>query len=617
MAAPMSPDEGDDESVFEQELELLKQIYIHEMDIKKCNGHPCELSLVLHPATADRTDLQYVTLTLIFQITKEYPDVLPEIIIRNPRGMSEGEINSLHNKLKECAASKLGEAMLFELIELAKESLTANNLPSCECVICCHTFEDNEAFTKTQCYHYFHNNCLVRYLKYAKENEEEAVCPVCREMLEDFGNLSVGEGLSEVVPQFVVDPALRNWQIKMSALKTKQAQKGGIIDVVANSNKFLLDISSTPSVPVVSVPIEPAKDKGEDDKIGKEGSSSRKFKGYPENKSDSGKLGRTRRTHARDHQYRPHSGTDRNDRKVQSRSDRESRAGSVGKNRGRYNHRSDQFEENQRKTRSPGYATQNSERLASKPAPASSDKSDEGKIRQSKLSAEKHSENVVVKKADDVDSKINGGKVEDTGSNIIDKETARKDEVKSDKKKVEEEYQQGNGSLSARVQSEVTSEEQEEQKRMKQSVNCHEKKEGDRNNARRVRGYRGRGSSRRGRGGSQSNPSKPSSATISNKNYRHPGSKKQNNKEQMRDKSQTKDVLSNVEGQRSKENQERDKGYKAETTGHSLLSHCAERTDKCKYSESEFQDGDRTKMAPPGFHGNHKIKPPPGFEEFR
>lgn len=62
--------------------------------------------------------------------------------------------------------------------------------------------------------------------------------------MEDFGNLSIEEGLTEVVPKFIVDPGLRNWQIEMSALKTKQAQKGGIIDVVANSNKFLLDISS-------------------------------------------------------------------------------------------------------------------------------------------------------------------------------------------------------------------------------------------------------------------------------------------------------------------------------------------------------------------------------------
>lgn len=370
----------------------------------------------------------------------------------------------------------------------------------------------------------------------------------------------------------------------------------------------------TPTVPVVSLLVEPAKGKGEDDKKGKEDSSSQKVKGNPEDKNDSGKLGRTRRTHARDHQYRPHSAADRHDRKIESRSDRGSRAGSGGKNRGQYNHRSGQFEDSQRKARSSGHTTQRSERLASKPPSASSNKSNAGKIPQRKLSAEKNSEHIV-KKANDVDSKVDGGKDEDTEGKIIDKETARKDEVKSEKEKVEEEYQQGDDS--SRVQSELTSEEQEEQKRMKQSDYCHEKKEGDRNNTRRVHGNRGRGSSRRGRGSSQYNRSRPSGASISDRSYRNPGWKKQNNKEQMSDKSQTKDVLSNVEGQRSKENQERDEGCKVETTGHSLLNHSAEGTDKCKKSESETQSGDRTKMAPSGFHGNHKVKPPPGFEEFR
>ncbi|PIK38186.1 putative E3 ubiquitin-protein ligase RNF25-like [Apostichopus japonicus] len=251
MAASLSSDstEKSIDGIFQQELELLQEIFIHEIEVKRKNGCPCELVVTLHPATADRADLQYVTLTLVIRIMKEYPDVLPEITIKNPRGLSEEEVANLQKQLQECASARLGEAMLYELIVMAKESLTANNTPSCPCVICCHNFVGTDVFTKTQCYHYFHNDCLARYIRYAQENEEPAVCPVCREPLSEADNQvsDAGRQTEEDASKFVVDSKLRAWQKKMAALKVKQAKRGGIIDVVANSNKYLLDISSTPS----------------------------------------------------------------------------------------------------------------------------------------------------------------------------------------------------------------------------------------------------------------------------------------------------------------------------------------------------------------------------------
>ncbi|PIK38736.1 hypothetical protein BSL78_24426 [Apostichopus japonicus] len=76
-----------------------------------------------------------------------------------------------------------------------------------------------------------------------------AVCPVCREPLSAADNQvsDTGRQTEEDASKFVVDSKLRAWQKKMAALKVKQAKRGGIIDVVANSNKYLLDISSTPS----------------------------------------------------------------------------------------------------------------------------------------------------------------------------------------------------------------------------------------------------------------------------------------------------------------------------------------------------------------------------------
>jgi E3 ubiquitin-protein ligase RNF25 len=62
--------------------------------------------------------------------------------------------------------------MLFELIELARDLLTTNNVPKTECMVCLIPFgeEDEDgsvdnAFMKTHCFHYFHRNCLAEWVR--------------------------------------------------------------------------------------------------------------------------------------------------------------------------------------------------------------------------------------------------------------------------------------------------------------------------------------------------------------------------------------------------------------------------------------------------------------------
>lgn len=53
--------------------------------------------------------------------------------------------------------------------QVAKEHLTEENIPCCQCTICLYGFADGDVFTKTQCYHYFHSHCLARYVRHALE----------------------------------------------------------------------------------------------------------------------------------------------------------------------------------------------------------------------------------------------------------------------------------------------------------------------------------------------------------------------------------------------------------------------------------------------------------------
>ncbi|KAK3576129.1 hypothetical protein CHS0354_043097 [Potamilus streckersoni] len=219
------------------------------------------MSLVLHPATGDDVHKKFVCMTLVIQIPEQYPNDLPTVTVRNPRGIGDEDIQSLLEVIDKRMEERKGESMLFEVIELAKESLTEGNIPRCSCVICMEHFQEGNSFTKTHCYHYFHHHCLARYVYHCqKAQEEEEIkkitlhnkkeetkvhCPVCREEItyevlnleKDFFNK-----MEEDEEEVHIQPSeeLRKWQKDMDAIRQRQAERGGIIDVEANRNKFLL-----------------------------------------------------------------------------------------------------------------------------------------------------------------------------------------------------------------------------------------------------------------------------------------------------------------------------------------------------------------------------------------
>ena len=112
-----------------------------------------------------------------------------------------------------------GCPVMFELIEMAREFLTARNVPVVRCIICLNNIQEEDVFMKTECLHFFHKHCLGRYIttmqvrlqlppsrtynKYVQEVYKEKVleaqksnatiddfevsCPVCRYVL-SWGN---------------------------------------------------------------------------------------------------------------------------------------------------------------------------------------------------------------------------------------------------------------------------------------------------------------------------------------------------------------------------------------------------------------------------------------------
>ncbi|XP_006891956.1 PREDICTED: E3 ubiquitin-protein ligase RNF25 [Elephantulus edwardii] len=270
MAAAAGP-AGEEYWVLPSEIEVLESIYLDELQVVKGNERSSwEIYITLHPATAEDQDSQYVCFTLVLQVPAEYPNEVPQISIRNPRGLSDEQIHTITQTLSHVAKASLGTAMLYELIEKGKEILTDNNIPHGHCVICLYGFQEKEAFTKTPCYHYFHCHCLARYIQHmeqelkAQEQEEErqhattrqeavgVQCPVCREpLVYDLATLEAAPEPQQPMELYQPDAESLRQQEERKRLYQRQQERGGIIDLEAERNRFFISLQQTPA------PLEP------------------------------------------------------------------------------------------------------------------------------------------------------------------------------------------------------------------------------------------------------------------------------------------------------------------------------------------------------------------------
>ncbi|XP_038277605.1 E3 ubiquitin-protein ligase RNF25 isoform X2 [Dermochelys coriacea] len=220
------------------EVEVLESIYLDELQVSRGKGRsaPWEICITLHPATAEDQDSQYVCFTLVLSVPPQYPNEVPKISIRNPRGLSDEQIQKISQTLGQVAEAGLGTAVLYELIEKGKEILTDNNIPHGQCVICLYGFQEREAFTKTQCYHYFHSHCLARY---AQHMEEEI-------------HVQQEEREQHLAPPSKQEPyrpdakALQT-QEELQIIYQRQQKKGGIIDPEAERNRYFISLQAPPA----------------------------------------------------------------------------------------------------------------------------------------------------------------------------------------------------------------------------------------------------------------------------------------------------------------------------------------------------------------------------------
>ncbi|XP_019868853.2 E3 ubiquitin-protein ligase RNF25 [Aethina tumida] len=243
-----------------EELEALEAILMDDITITyNEEGYPVLVKTTIFPSTADDIEKQYVCVTLEAKLPEEYPDTQPIIQLRNPRGLDDSTINHLQRSITNKCDEFVGQSVMFEVIELIRETLTKSNLPTCQCAVCLYGFTVGDSFTKTPCFHYFHSYCLSKHLItteriYQEEQDKlptwqkstkgfQATCPVCREQI----NCDVEQLKTSLPPKdlenaqnFEVTNDLRMLQAKMKELFIYQKKRGGIIDIEAQENKLLL-----------------------------------------------------------------------------------------------------------------------------------------------------------------------------------------------------------------------------------------------------------------------------------------------------------------------------------------------------------------------------------------
>ncbi|XP_065833459.1 E3 ubiquitin-protein ligase RNF25-like isoform X2 [Oscarella lobularis] len=246
-------------SSVDDELEMLREIYINEFRRLNVEGDPILLEFDVRPRTADDASQQHVCLTVRLALSSQYPHEIPVIQIRRERGMAATQVKEhllrLLDDMTSLSEERIGSQMIHDLISLANDRLTDNNRPFGDCPICLVSFRADDSFYKTRCYHYFHSSCLAKCLKQRESSDADdvPVCPVCREKIDvSFSQLEVDIDVNRDDPAeeeqtIELSAALRQWQIQMRRLYERQKAKGGIIDAEAERTPRVLDISSTPS----------------------------------------------------------------------------------------------------------------------------------------------------------------------------------------------------------------------------------------------------------------------------------------------------------------------------------------------------------------------------------
>uniref|UniRef100_A0A3Q3NKE2 eIF-2-alpha kinase GCN2 n=1 Tax=Labrus bergylta TaxID=56723 RepID=A0A3Q3NKE2_9LABR len=118
----------------ENELEALASIFGDDFQDLRNNDpwkvkRPPEVYLCLRPSGLNTGEECYVTVDLQVKCSPTYPDVPPELELKNAKGLSNEALQNLQTELTKLAAVRCGEVMIYELADHIQGFLSEHNKP--------------------------------------------------------------------------------------------------------------------------------------------------------------------------------------------------------------------------------------------------------------------------------------------------------------------------------------------------------------------------------------------------------------------------------------------------------------------------------------------------------
>ncbi|KAL6618007.1 kinase-like domain-containing protein [Neocallimastix sp. 'constans'] len=132
----------DDKEIQERqklECEALQAIYMDDYISLENNYSVWKVKLKyptfkihLAPVPLDKNNEEgiYVSIDLVVKFTPLYPNTLPELYLKDGKGLSDNEIDDLNNIIKNLARELLGNEMIYEIAQCIEDYLTEHNKKS-------------------------------------------------------------------------------------------------------------------------------------------------------------------------------------------------------------------------------------------------------------------------------------------------------------------------------------------------------------------------------------------------------------------------------------------------------------------------------------------------------
>uniref|UniRef100_A0A673CBT0 eIF-2-alpha kinase GCN2 n=1 Tax=Sphaeramia orbicularis TaxID=375764 RepID=A0A673CBT0_9TELE len=136
MSSQHTPTDGTDDYTVQQEneLEALASIFGDDFQDLRLKDpwkvkRPPEVHLCLRPNGLNNGQESYVTVDLQVKCPPTYPDVPPNLELKNAKGLSNETLQNLQSGITKLAAARCGEVMIYELADYIQGFLSEHNKP--------------------------------------------------------------------------------------------------------------------------------------------------------------------------------------------------------------------------------------------------------------------------------------------------------------------------------------------------------------------------------------------------------------------------------------------------------------------------------------------------------